>query len=147
MVKHSVVFLGSGPVAAESLHLLSEAFTIEAIVTKPTTTAMMQAACPTSPLYTVEKRRDLDELVANKKFTSACGILIDFGIIVSNKTISSFPKGIINSHFSLLPEWRGADPITFAILSGQKTTGVSIMLLSEGMDEGPLLAQATCDVP
>jgi methionyl-tRNA formyltransferase len=41
----------------------------------------------------------------------------------------------------LLPEWRGADPITFSILSGQKLTGVSLMILVEGMDEGPLIAQ------
>lgn len=147
MAKRSVVFFGSGPVAAESLHLLSAAFTIEAIITKPTTIDMMQAACPSAPLYTVEKRRDLDALVANQKFASACGILIDFGIIVSDSVISAFSKGIINSHFSLLPQWRGADPITFAILSGQKTTGVSIMLLSAGMDEGPLLAQAAYDIP
>jgi len=147
MAKRSVVFFGSGPVAAESLRLLSEAFDIEAIITKPTTEDMMQSACPKAPLYTVERRRDLDELIACKHFTSSCGILIDFGIIISSEVISAFPKGIINSHFSLLPELRGADPITFAILSGQKTTGVSIMLLSEGMDEGPLLAQATYDIP
>jgi methionyl-tRNA formyltransferase len=54
--------------------------------------------------------------------------------------------GIINSHFSLLPEWRGADPITFAILSGQKQTGVSLMLLDERMDEGSLIAQSVCDI-
>jgi methionyl-tRNA formyltransferase len=42
-----------------------------------------------------------------------------------------------------LPEWRGADPITFAILSGQHATGVSLMMLVAGMDEGPVLAYAT----
>ena len=49
--------------------------------------------------------------------------------------------GIINSHFSLLPQWRGADPITFAILSGQSKTGVSLMLIDRELDEGPLLLQ------
>ncbi|HET6925149.1 MAG TPA: formyltransferase family protein [Candidatus Saccharimonadales bacterium] len=74
---------------------------------------------------------------------SKLGVLIDFGIIVSQKVIDSFPLGIVNSHFSLLPEWRGADPITFSILSGQKETGVSLMLLTAGLDEGPLLANST----
>src|SRR5262249_45964550 len=69
-----------------------------------------------------------------------------FGIIVSQKTIDYFPLGIINSHFSLLPQWRGADPITFSILSGQKQTGVSLMLLVAAMDEGPLLSQGVYDI-
>jgi methionyl-tRNA formyltransferase len=73
-------------------------------------------------------------------------VLIDFGIIVSQAVIDYFELGIVNSHFSLLPELRGADPITFAILSGQKQTGVSLMLLVEAMDEGPLLAQAVYDI-
>jgi methionyl-tRNA formyltransferase len=46
----------------------------------------------------------------------------------------------------LLPEWRGADPITFAILSGQKETGVSLMLLTAGMDEGPILGYGLYDL-
>jgi len=55
--------------------------------------------------------------------------------------------GIINSHFSLLPEWRGADPITFSILSGQQRTGVSLMLLVKAMDAGPLLGYGEYDLP
>jgi len=72
--------------------------------------------------------------------------LIDFGIIVSQHTIDSFKKGIVNSHFSLLPELRGADPISFAILEGKQKTGVSLMMLVEAMDEGPLLAQGEIEV-
>lgn len=144
--KRSVIFFGSGPVAARSLSLLATSFMIEGVITKPTTTALMRAVCPETPLYTVTNRKELDDLFLNHAFHSRCGVIIDFGIIVSQYVIDSFKKGIINSHFSLLPQWRGADPITFAILSGQKTTGVSIMLLSEGLDEGPLLAQAPYDI-
>jgi methionyl-tRNA formyltransferase len=74
-------------------------------------------------------------------------VLIDFGIIVAQDVIDSFELGIVNSHFSLLPEWRGADPITFSILSGQDKTGVSLMLLVPAMDEGPLLAIGEYDLP
>ncbi len=84
--------------------------------------------------------------MAQHSFASQVAILIDFGIIVSQKVIDTFPLGIINSHFSLLPQWRGADPITFAILSGQKQTGVSLMLLVEAMDEGPLLGFGTYNI-
>jgi methionyl-tRNA formyltransferase len=95
---------------------------------------------------TVTSKRDLISLFANRPVVSKIAVLIDFGIIVPQQVIDYFPLGIINSHFSLLPEWRGADPITFSILSGQKQTGVSLMVLVAGMDEGPLLAQGTYDL-
>ena len=79
----------------------------------------MQMIVGNSPVYTVGNRKDLDELFVKQKFESSLGVLIDFGIIISQLVIDYFPLGIINSHFSLLPEWRGADSITFAILSGQ----------------------------
>ncbi len=150
----SLVFFGSGPVAAKSLELLAQVFTIEAVVTKPKPEhhrgdfpVLDIAKRLQLPVKTVSNKNELDALIETKPFESTVGVLIDFGIIVSQKTIDYFPKGIVNSHFSLLPEWRGADPITFAILSGQKQTGVSLMLLVEKMDEGPLLAQASYDIP
>lgn len=136
----TVVFFGSGPVAAKCLTLLSEAFSIEAVVTKPSTKQEMHDASPQARQYVVASKSELDALVASKPFNSRLGVLIDFGIIVSQDVIDYFPLGIINSHFSLLPEWRGADPITFSILSGQEKTGVTLMLLVEAMDEGPVLA-------
>ncbi|HSX17027.1 MAG TPA: methionyl-tRNA formyltransferase [Patescibacteria group bacterium] len=153
-ISEPIVFFGSGPVAAESLRLLNNNFRIEAVVTKPRAAhhhgdvpVLELAEKLALPIKTVTNKADLDALFGGKPFESKLGILIDFGIIVSQKVIDYFQLGIINSHFSLLPEWRGADPITFSILSGQKTTGVSLMLLSAGMDEGPLLAQTTFDIP
>lgn len=142
----TIVFFGSGPVAAESLRLLQQHCKIEAIVTKPSTELEMKAVSSDTPIYTVSSKSELDNLIQEKTFVSSYGILIDFGIIVSQNVINTFEKGIINSHFSLLPEWRGADPITFSILSGQKTTGVSLMLLVEAMDEGPILAFGLQDI-
>jgi methionyl-tRNA formyltransferase len=142
-----MVFFGSGPVAAESLGLLNSDYEIEAIVTKPATLQEMQRVCPDAPVYAVNNQHELDELIRSAGFNSKYGLLVDFGIIVSKVVIDAFPLGIINSHFSILPQWRGADPITFAILSGQRDTGVSLMLLVETMDEGPLLAQATYAIP
>lgn len=147
MEDFSIVYFGSGPVSLSSLQLLQANYRVEAIVTKPSTASQMKDACPNTPVFTVSNKAELDALILTRKFTSPVAILIDFGIIVSQQVIDAFPKGIINSHFSLLPEWRGADPITFAILSGQKLTGVSLMLLTAKMDEGPLLAQAAVEIP
>lgn len=148
-----IVFFGSGPVAAASLELLAGDFTIEAVVTKPRPAhhkgdvpVIRVAESLGLPVHTVTNRRTLDELIETNPFQSKVGILIDFGIIVSQKAIDYFPFGIVNSHFSLLPEWRGADPITFAILSGQKVTGVSLMLLVQAMDEGPLLGYGVYEI-
>lgn len=142
--KTSFVFFGSGPVAAESLRQLSKVFRIEAVVTKPTTKHEMERACNDVTTYTVSDKSELDELFTSQKFDSRVGILIDFGIIVNTKVINYFPLGIINSHFSILPELRGADPISFAILEGKARTGVSLMQLVAGMDEGPIFAVGEC---
>lgn len=74
-------------------------------------------------------------------FHSQLGVVIDYGVIMSEAVIQSFALGTINSHFSLLPKWRGADPITFSILSGQSKTGVSLMLIESALDTGKLIAQ------
>jgi methionyl-tRNA formyltransferase len=145
-ISEPIIFFGSGPVAAESLRLLAQDFDIEGVVTKPRpphhkgdVPVLSLAQELSLPIKTVTSRRELDELIKSQPFHSRLGVLIDFGIIVSQRAIDYFPLGIVNSHFSLLPEWRGADPITFAILSGQEKTGVSLMLLVEAMDEGPVL--------
>lgn len=147
MTKPPIVFFGSGPVAARSLELLLNDFDVVAIVTKPKPAhhkgdfpVIDVAEAHKINLHTVSNKRELSELIATKPFKTEVAILIDFGIIVSQDVIDYFPRGIINSHFSLLPQWRGADPITFAILSGQKKTGVSLMLLVEAMDEGPVIS-------
>jgi|SRR6185437_7128155 len=152
-MSETIVFFGSGPVAAQSLELLAQSFMIEAVITKPRAAhhrgpvPVLEVAERLSlPTIEVNGKEDLSTKVATTKLKSSVAVLIDFGIIVGQDVIDTFPLGIVNSHFSLLPQWRGADPITFAILSGQKVTGVSLMLLVQKMDEGPLLAQADYDI-
>ena len=95
--KKSLVFFGSGPVAAASLAKLRDSFLIEAIITKATTEQEMRTACPDAPIYLVSTKSDVDLITAEHSFQSKLGVLIDFGIIVSQKVIDSFPKGIVNS--------------------------------------------------
>ncbi len=141
-----VVFFGTGPVAAKSLELLAKNFAIEAVITKPkpahhrgNTPVLELSEKLDIKVLTANNKGELDDLFATSPVKSELAVLIDFGIIVSQNVIDYFPLGIINSHFSVLPDLRGADPLTFAILSGQEQTGVSLMKLVEAMDEGPLI--------
>lgn len=154
MTSRTIVFFGSGPVAAFNLKGLADYFKIEAVITKPRlphhkgSVPVIEAAEELGlRVLTATDKKSLDELFKKSDLTSPVAVLVDFGIIVSQEVIDYFPLGIINSHFSLLPQWRGADPITSAVLSGQKTTGISLMLLTAGLDEGPLLAQTSLDMP
>jgi methionyl-tRNA formyltransferase len=142
----SLVFFGSGPVSKASLESLKESFNIEAVVTKPATEADMLSAAPNIPVLAIKNRKQLTGLVKNKAFQSKVAVVVDFGIIIEQETINCFPFGIINSHFSLLPRWRGADPISFAILSGDQATGVSLMLIDESLDTGQLIAQKSLPI-
>jgi methionyl-tRNA formyltransferase len=147
-MSETIVFFGSGPVAAKSLAYLAKAFHIEAVITKAApkhhrgaVPVVDTAAQFNLKTFFAATKAEVDDVLETTRFASELGILVDYGVIISDKAINAFRLGIINSHFSLLPEWRGADPITFSILSGQQTTGVSLMLVVEALDEGPLLAQ------
>lgn len=149
-----LVFFGSGPVAAKALKLLVNDFNIEAIITKPKP-SHHKGNFPVLDLvkelglkaFTPTNKQELLNLFKKNPVQSQLGLVIDYGIIIPKAVIDYFPLGIINSHFSLLPKWRGADPITFAILNGDEITGVSLMLINEKLDEGLLLDQQTLVIP
>ncbi len=75
------------------------------------------------------------------------GILASYGEIIPLSLLSLFPKNIINIHPSLLPRHRGPSPVAAAILQGDSKTGVSLMLLDEKLDHGPIIAQKTIPLP
>lgn len=68
-------------------------------------------------------------------------VVVAFGQIIPRTILDIPPKGCVNVHPSLLPKYRGAAPLQEAILHDEKETGVSIMLMDEKMDHGPILAQ------
>ena len=67
-------------------------------------------------------------------------VVVAYGKILPVSLLEIPPRGFVNVHFSLLPAYRGAAPVQRAVMDGLTETGVSIMVLTEGMDEGPLLA-------
>lgn len=143
-----LVFFGTGPVAAKSLEFLSDNFKIEAVVTKHKKSRHRNIA-PVEEVakfkghkvYFASSEEEIRNQFETLDLNSTVGVVIDFGVVIPIEVIDYFRYGIINSHFSLLPRWRGADPITFAILNGDQQTGVSLMQIVERLDEGPLLAQ------
>lgn len=75
------------------------------------------------------------------EFDLPLGVVASYGKILPAKILNSLSKGTLNVHPSLLPKYRGASPIQAQILSGEKKVGVTIMLMDEKMDHGPLLTQ------
>ena len=154
MTKPNVVFLGSGPVAAKSLKLLIEHCNIELVITK-NKPKHHRGEAPAEEvaqklglrLAYADNKPQVDEVLTQEKPTSKLGIVIDYGVILSEQALNYFPLGVLNSHFSLLPKWRGADPITYSILFGEAQTGVSLMKVVPRLDEGPLLAQTIYNMP
>jgi methionyl-tRNA formyltransferase len=153
----SLVFFGTGPVSLASLTSLAQGFTIEAVITKPDRPSSsghlnhppvkIWALKHAVPVIQPADSDQLRELFKTNSFASQLGVVVDYGLLIPAPVIDYFRLGIVNSHFSLLPEWRGADPITAAILSGQKVTGVSLMLIVPKLDAGPLIAQETYSLP
>jgi len=73
-------------------------------------------------------------------------VVIAFGQKISNELINLPAKGMINIHSSLLPKYRGAAPVNWAIINGEQKTGISIITVAEKMDAGDILAQASLDI-
>ena len=146
-----IVFFGSGLVAEKSLTFLKKYLDIELIITKslPGTKHNNVVDLSTKmnlPVKIINDSQALSNLINDSNFSSKLAILIDYGVIVPQQTIDFFQYGIINSHFSVLPDLRGPDPITYSILSGQSETGVSLMKIVEKLDEGPLLDWQTLEL-
>lgn len=86
---------------------------------------------------TIKKIKDL-----NPDILITCA----FGQILNQEVLDLAPHGVINVHASLLPKYRGAAPINWAILNGEKETGISIMRTELGLDSGPVLVQDKCEI-
>jgi methionyl-tRNA formyltransferase len=91
------------------------------------------------PVLLPEKLSTIAEQL--KTFSADVGVLVAYGKMVSQSIIDIFPRGIVNIHPSLLPQYRGSTPIEQAILDGVSKTGVSLMALVKQMDAGPIYAQ------
>jgi methionyl-tRNA formyltransferase len=147
-MKNKIIFFGTGKLSLESFKAIENDYQILAIITKPDSISPNgEKQIPPIKEYALEKGykifqpdklADINQALA--KLRPDVAILVAYGKIIPQSTIDIFPKGIINVHGSILPKYRGASPIEAIILNGESQAGVSLMLLTAGMDEGPVIA-------
>lgn len=154
-----IVFMGTPEFAAPSLRHLheqaaSQHWQVVAVVTQPDRPAGRGNKLTASPVkqYAVAQnipvlqptslRKQPEMVDALRALAPDLFVVAAYGLILP-KTVLQIPTfGAINVHASLLPAYRGASPIAAALLDGHSETGVTIMLMDEGMDTGPALVQA-----
>jgi len=95
------------------------------------------------PVRTPASMRDPVEIEAFAELDLDVAVVVAFGQILPAAVLEAPVLGAFNVHASLLPRWRGAAPIQRAIMAGDKVTGVQVMRMTEGLDEGPILATRT----
>ena len=155
-----IVFLGSGSFAVPSLEALLDAgHDVAALVTQPDREkgrGRTLAPPPTKPvaesrgLPVLQPRRvrEPEAQEALRRLAPELSVVVAFGQILPRSVIDIARRGTVNVHASLLPKLRGAAPIQWAIANGDTETGVTTMLIDEGLDTGPtLLSRATPIAP
>jgi methionyl-tRNA formyltransferase len=91
------------------------------------------------PVRTPASMRDPAEIDAFRALDLDAAVVVAYGQILPREILEAPRLGAFNLHASLLPRWRGAAPIQRAIMAGDKATGVQVMRMTEGLDEGPIL--------
>lgn len=145
-----VVFLGTSAFAVPALLALARKHTIPLVVTQPDRPAGRHAVLTPSPVKVEARalglpvadpeRINREEALALLREAAPEAILVaSYGQLLKRPVFSLPPLGTINLHASLLPRYRGAAPIHWAIVRGETETGVTTFLIDEGMDTGPVL--------
>ncbi len=149
-----IIFFGTPPFALQTQRsLLKGTDKVVAVVTQPDREKGRGRKVVISPVKELALQHGLNTLqperVKEEAFQEVVrGLQPDLIVVVAYgqilpKSILSIPKfGAVNVHASLLPKYRGAAPIAWAILKGEKVTGVTTMMMDEGMDTGDILLQA-----
>jgi methionyl-tRNA formyltransferase len=91
------------------------------------------------PVRTPVSMKTPEEIAAFQALDLDAAVVVAFGQILVKDVLEAPRLGCFNLHASLLPRWRGAAPIQRAIMAGDAVTGVQVMRMSEGLDEGPVL--------
>ncbi len=148
-----IVFMGTPLAAAVSLErLLADGHDVVAVYTQPDRPAGRGNKLSVSPVKQFTKERGLpihqpekirtDEAVEQFRSHAAdIAVVVAYGRILPQEFLSACRYGAINLHFSLLPKYRGAAPVNWAIVNGETETGVTTIQMDAGLDTGPILLQ------
>ena len=154
-----VVFLGNDPWSVPPLEALAAATDLEAVLVLTRTPRPGRRGGAPAPTPVAEAARSLDlplRETASVRTPDGVGAVtaarpdvlavVAYGEILPRELLTAGPMGAVNVHLSLLPRWRGASPVQHALLAGDERTGVTTMLMDEGLDTGPALEQASTPV-
>src|SRR3989442_5215872 len=157
-----IVFMGTPEFSVPSLRALLEADPekigrVVGVVTQPdrpkgrgqqlTTSPVKELAQQAGlPILQPLKMKDPTFLETLKSWAPDLIAVTAFGRILPPVVLDLPPKGCVNVHGSLLPKYRGATPIQWAIINGETETGITTMLMDPGMDTGPVLLQETVPI-
>ena len=150
----NIIFWGTPDYSVESLKILLDSHhKISAVITQPDKKRSRGSKLIASPIKKIALDHDIPVFTPNKiknntsfietlkSFKSDVFIVIAYGKILSSEILSIPRYGCWNAHASLLPRWRGAAPIHWALLKGDSFTGVGIIKMDEGLDTGDLLLE------
>jgi methionyl-tRNA formyltransferase len=153
-----IVYLGSGQFGIDCLNALEQSgHSLQFIVTQPPnpagrgrkpspTPAARWAAAHSIAFVETDNVNTPQMLERIAEYKPDLIVVIAFGQKIGNELINLPPKGAVNVHASLLPKYRGAAPINWAIINGETETGISIITLAEKMDAGQILAQSKAGI-
>jgi len=154
-----LIFAGTPDFAVPSLQALLDAgYSVAAIYTQPDRPAgrgrqvrasplKVCAAAAGIPVYQPVTLRDAAVQAELAALQPDLLIVAAYGLILPPAVLAIPHLGCVNVHASLLPRWRGAAPIHWALLAGDAETGISIMQMDPGLDTGPVLARAAHPIP
>ena len=149
-----VVFMGTPDFSVGTLNALIQAgYEVAAVVTQPDkpkgrghsiqcTPVKEEAVRHGLRVYQPSKVRDPEFIETMRSIKPDVFVVVAFGQIIPKEILNLAPYGCINVHASLLPKYRGAAPIQWAVLDGEKESGVTIMRMDEGLDTGDMMAKA-----
>jgi len=153
-----LVFLGSPEFSVPTLRALHEAgHEVVCVVTQPDrsrgrhgtpqpTPVKLEALELGLPVYQPKSVNSTEAVQHLQSVGAEIGVVIAFGAILKPRVIDALPGGFLNVHASLLPDYRGAAPVNWALIHGEKVVGVSIIRIEPALDVGPVLAEARTDV-
>lgn len=153
-----IVFMGTPQAAVASLErVIADGHEVAAVYTQPDRPSgrgnkiafspVKQFALDHDlPVYQPTKIRTLEVLEEFRSHGADVAVVVAYGRILPETFLDAFPMGAINLHFSLLPKYRGAAPVNWAIVHGEKTTGVTTMKMDAGLDTGAILMQRETEI-
>ncbi len=149
MDKLKIVFLGTPEIACPFLNrIASGGHSVSGVISQPDRLQGrgMKLCCPPVKntagdldleIYQPRSGEDLAFVLSELK--PDLGVVVAYGRLIKKEVLAIPRLGFINVHFSLLPAYRGAAPVQWALIKGERVTGVTVFWLDEGMDTGPVL--------